>query len=101
MSVPTLTAGKWTIYKDPDDQRFYKADVSADLADMGTTASSVTAIVAGVSILTAAVISGTTMIVKLGGLDVTANPVNYCTFRIACANGEVFDRTIWFIRVDN
>ena len=101
MILPTLINGKWTIYKDPDDQRFYKADVSSDLAEMATTAVSVAAVVVGVSILTAAVMSGTTAIVKLGGLDVGVNPVNYCTFRITCANGEVFDRTIWFIRVDN
>lgn len=101
MILPTLVAGKWTIYKDPDDQRFYKADVSSDLTEMGTTATSVTTVVAGVSILTAATINGSTMIVKLGGLDISVNPVNYCTFRITCANTEVFDRTIWFIKVDN
>lgn len=101
MSVPLLINGRWTCFKDPDDQRFYKADVTNDLTDMATTAASVTTVVAGVSILTAATISGSTMIVKLGGLDVSNNPVNYCTFRITCANGEVFDRTIWFIRVDN
>jgi hypothetical protein len=101
MILPTVINGRTTFLKDPDDQRRYKIDVSGDLTEMATTAASVIAIVAGVSILEAATVNGSVMIVKLGGLDVSTNPVNYCTFRITCANGEVFDRTIWFIKVDN
>lgn len=101
MILPTIINGKTTFLKDPDDQRKYKIDVSGDLTEMATTATSVTAIVSGVSILEAAAVNGSVMVVKLGGLDVGPTPVNYCTFRITCANGEVFDRTIWFIKVDN
>lgn len=101
MTVPVLINGRWTCYKDPDDQDFYFADITRDLADRGTTAISTTAIVSGVSILTAASVSGNIITAKLGGLDTSPSPVNYCTFRTTCANTAVFDRTIWFIRVDN
>lgn len=101
MSEATLVGGKWIMPKDPDDQRYYTADVTKDLADSGTTAASVTCIVSGVNIIEAAVIVGTKCVVKLGGLDVTTSPVNFCTFRVTCANTEVFDRTIWFVREDH
>lgn len=102
MSNPTQVAGIWTFPKDPDDIRFYWGNISQDLLDMGTTASSVTEIVAGVAVATSTIIviitDQTWLKVKLSGLDVSAAPSNFCTFRVVCANGEQFDRTINFVR---
>jgi hypothetical protein len=101
MSDPYLSQGKWIVPKDPEDQRYYTADVTKDLTDSATTAVSVVTIVAGVVVLEAAVISGTKIIIKLGSLDVSTSPLNYCTFRVTCANTEVFDRTMWFVKEDH
>lgn len=106
MSDPTIISGYWTIPKDPDDISFFRGNISQDLADRGTTAVSVAEIVAGVTVATPtaiSVVAGVTwLIVKLSGLDVlNTPPVNFCTFRVTCANGEQFDRTIKFIREDH
>ncbi|WP_292041456.1 hypothetical protein [Massilia sp. UBA6681] len=100
-AAPYLKDGKWTIDKDPEDKRYYVADITNDLTDSGTTAASVTCVVAGVSIIEGPEIQGSLIVVKLGGLDTAPDAVNYCTFRVICANTEQFDRTIYFNRVDN
>lgn len=101
-AAPYLKDGKWTIDKDPEDKRYYVADISQDLTDSNTTAASVTCVVAGVTVLEGPEIQGSKIVVKLGGLDTaTSGAVNYCTFRVVCANSEQFDRTIYFNRVDN
>ena len=94
--APRFEGGKWWIDKHPEDERFYVADISIDLADRRTTAASVTVIVAGVTKLEDAVIQEELIPVKLGGLAEGGGATNFCTFRIKCANGERFDRTIWF-----
>lgn len=99
--APYQKEGKWWIDKDPEDKKFYVADVSQDLVDGATTATSVEAIVQGVEVLVPAVVQGSLMVVKLGGMDVSPNAENYCTFRVTCANTEQFDRTIYFNKVDN
>lgn len=106
MSNPTLVGGKWTVFKDPDDIRYYKYGFAQDLSDSGTTGASVVAIVSGVALATDTTganprIVGTDVIVKLSGLDISANPVNFCTIRLTCANGEQIDRTMWFVREDH
>lgn len=100
-TAPYQKDGKWFIDKDPEDKRYYVADVTNDLADSATTAASVEAVVAGVTVLEGPQIQGSRIVVKLGGLDTAPNAVNYCTFRVTCANSEQFDRTIYFNRVDN
>lgn len=101
MANPTFKSGKWICPKDPDDKRNYKFGLAQDLGDSGTTLSTVTAIVAGVTVLTPPVIQGTDVIIKLGGLDLTSNAENFCTIRAICANGEQLDRTMWFVREDH
>lgn len=100
-TTPYQKEGKWFIDKDPEDKRYYVADVSRDLTDSNTTATSVECVVAGVSVIEGPQIQGGLIVVKLGGLDTAPNAVNYCTFRVTCANSEQFDRTIYFARVDN
>lgn len=98
---PYYKGGKWWINKDPDDKLYYKADVELQLEGGGTTAASVETIVAGVEVLEPAVVQGNAMVAMLGGLDVSEDdPQNFCTFRVTCANGERFDKTIWFKRKD-
>lgn len=101
MSDPYKVDGKWWFEKDVNDKKYYVADVSKDLTDGATTAVDVEALVTGVTILEAAEVQGSLMVVKLGGLDTSPNASNSCTFRVTCANGEQFDRTIYFKAVDN
>ena len=93
--------GSWSLEKDADDESYFVADISNDLADSNTTASAVLAQPVGVSVLVAAVIQGPLILVKLGGMDTLPTGVNYCDLRIDCANSERFYRTIQFNRVDN
>lgn len=93
--------GKWELLKDPEDKRYYVADVENDLADSNTTATDATAIPVGVAELVAAQVQDGLIVVKLGGMDTSPDPTNYCTLRIDCANSERFYRTIHFTRVDN
>lgn len=95
-NAPYLEAGKWWSEKHPLDERYWVANLTIDLAERGTTAVSVEAIVAGVTVLQQPVIQGKLIPVKLGGFNAATGAVNFCTFRITCANGERFDRTIWF-----
>jgi hypothetical protein len=95
-NAPYLEAGKWWSEKHPLDERYWVANITIDLAERGTTAVSVEAIVAGVTVLQQPVIQGKLIPVKLGGFNAATGAVNFCTFRVTCANGERFDRTIWF-----
>lgn len=109
MRVPYFESGKWWIDKDPDDQYFYSADITDDLAVMGTTAESVAVIVAGVEKLAEPTISVTTVAgaqvtkvtCKLGSFALQDTDPCFVTFRTTCTNTERFDRTIWFKRIDN
>jgi hypothetical protein len=94
--------GTWAVQKDPDDKRYFVADVTNILADSGTQiASALPAIPVGVQVLEQPVAQGALIMVKLGGMDVSADPLNHCTLPFLCANGEKFFRTIHFNRVDN
>ena len=95
-NAPYLEGGKWWSEKHPLDERYWVANITIDLAERGTTAKTVEAIVAGVTVLQDPVIQGKLIPVKLGGFNAATGAVNFCTFRVTCANGERFDRTIWF-----
>jgi lysophospholipase L1-like esterase len=95
-NAPYLEAGKWWSEKHPLDERYWVADITIDLAERGTTAVTVEAIVAGVTVLQDPVIQGKLIPVKLGGFNAATGAVNFCTFRVRCADGQRFDRTIWF-----
>jgi len=95
-NAPSLEAGRWWSEKHPLDERYWVADITIDLDERATTATSVERIVAGVTVLEEPVIQGKLIPVKLGGFNAATGAINYCTFRVTCANGERFDRTIWF-----
>ena len=102
-TAPYLVGDKWTIDKDPEDQLWYVANVIAQLTDSATTASSFVLEVAGVTVLEKGVMQGSLnglLPVKLGGMG-GAGTNSYCTFRVTCANGEQFDKTMYFDRVNN
>lgn len=95
--------GKQYFDKDPDDQLFYVANIAADLTDSATTAASYTLITSGVTVLQQAAPQGTNgslLAVKIGALTTVAGDP-FVTFRVTCANGEQFDRTVYFNSVDN
>lgn len=99
-----LRGRDWWIDKDPNDDLYYARDVQDDLAAMSTTAAAVVALVDGVELTEAGFIQGTMMIAKVkGGVSALSSldAVNSLTFRITCANGEQFDRTIFFNMVEN
>jgi len=95
-NAPWLEAGRWWSEKHPLDERYWVADMTIDLAERGTTAVKVEAIVAGVTVLQDPVIQGNLIPIKLGGFNAATNAVNFCTFRVTCADGQRFDRTIGF-----
>lgn len=102
-AAPYLVGDKYMIDKDPDDQLWYIANVIAQLTDSATTAVSFEPIVQGVELLEKAAPQGNLnglLPVKLGSMGAVGTESS-CIFRVTCANGEQFDRTIYFNRVNN
>lgn len=89
-----------SVPKVPGDELYYVGDFTKDLFEASTTATSIAPLVAGVSILEGPVLQNGMGVVKLGGLD-TSGGENFFTFRVTCANGEQFDRTINFTQLDD
>ncbi|MBD8725769.1 hypothetical protein IFT43_20605 [Oxalobacteraceae sp. CFBP 13708] len=95
-NAPYLETGRWWSEKHPLDERYWVADITIDLAERGTTAKEVVALVAGVTVIEDPVIQGKLIAVKLGGFNAAIGASNFCTLRITLANGERIDRTTWF-----
>jgi len=95
-NAPYLETGRWWSEKHPLDERYWVADITIDLAERGTTAKEVVALVAGVTVIEEPVIQGKLIAVKLGGFNAAIGASNFCTLRITLANGERIDRTTWF-----
>jgi hypothetical protein len=96
LNAPYLETGRWWSEKHPLDERYWVADITIDLAERGTTAKEVVALVAGVTVIEEPVIQGKLIAVKLGGFNAAIGASNFCTLRITLANGERIDRTTWF-----
>ena len=102
-ATPYQVGDKWTIDKDPDDKLYYVANVTAQLVDGATSTVSFEVILQGVELLEKGAPQGNLgglLPVKLGSMG-AVNTESYCTFRVTCANGEQFDKTIYFNRVSN
>lgn len=99
-TTPYLGALGWTIDVDPDDKNFVVWDVTKDLNDRATTASGVTLDKNAVTVLQGPTIQGTTIIaliqMDVSGINAGTSVVHSATARVSCANGEQFDRTIYF-----
>lgn len=98
---PYFKDGKWFVDKDPEEKSYYVADLTQELNDRATTATSVQVLVAGVKLLEGPSIQGSLIVVKLSEMDTSAGADNFWTARVTCANTEQFDRTTWLNRVDN
>lgn len=106
--VPTFIGGKWVCDRDPDEESHYAADITQELADRNTTATSVTLVLVGVtqledpSIQTATIsgIQRTYVVAFLGGTASEPPEGWKWVARVRCANGERFDKTTWFNKVD-
>lgn len=100
---PELVGDKWRLDKDPDDKLWYVANVIAQLTDAATTAVSFEALPVGVTVLEKGAPQGDRgglLPVKLEGMGADGTESS-CTFRVTCANGERFDKTMYFDRVSN
>jgi hypothetical protein len=105
---PTVIDGKMTADRDPDEESHYAADITQELIDRATTAVSVVLVLVGVKQLEEPQIqvvtkddAQRTYVVAFLGPD-TANPPDGWKWvaRVRCANGERFDKTTWFNKVD-
>lgn len=98
---PTIESGKLTLDIDPDDKLWYIGNVTQQLADSGTTAVSFTTLLEGLTLLESGAPQGDRgglLPVKLQGIS-NVNGEIKCTWRVICANGEQFDRTLYFKKV--
>jgi hypothetical protein len=105
---PTKTSEKWTVARDPDEKSHYAADITDELADRATTAVSVELVLVGVvqlelpqiQVATLAGVQRTFVVAFLGGTDTDPPDGWKWVARVTCANGERFDKTTWFNKVD-
>jgi len=108
MQEPTLVGDKWVVNRDPDEISYYGADITQELIDRATTAKSVVLVLVGAAqleqpeIVTASLagIERTYVVALLG--PVAEDPPDGWKWvaRVTCANGERFDKTTWFNKVD-
>lgn len=101
---PELVGGKWTLKVDPDDEVFYTADVSQWLIDNATTATSFVLNLVGMTDLQPGQLPqgdrGGLLPVKLKFAEGAA-ATRLCTWRVTTADGQRFDKTLYFVPVDN
>lgn len=101
---PELINGKWTLKVDPDDEVFYTADVSQWLIDNATTSASFVPILTGMTDLQPGQIPqgdrGGLLPVKLKFAE-GASTERSCTWRVTTADGQRFDKTLYFTSVQN
>jgi hypothetical protein len=108
LNMPTKDGEKWKVDRDPDEESWYGAEITAELRDRNTTAKSVELVLLGVDqlaeptiqVVTIDGVSRTFIAAFLGGID-GAPPEGWKWIaRVRCANGERFDKTTWFNEVD-
>jgi len=106
--APTKIGDKWTVDRDPDEKSHYLADITQELIDRATTAVSVELVLVGVVQLELPTIQTATKdnaqrtyaVAFLGGTDAEPPEGWKWVARVTCANGERFDKTTWFNKVD-
>ena len=108
MQEPTKVGDKWVVDRDPDEISYYGADITQELNDRATTAFSVVLVLVGVAqvgapeIVTASLegVERTYVVALLGPVTEELSVDWKWVARVTCANGERFDKTTWFNKVD-
>jgi len=108
VKLPTLVGTKMTVDRDPDEISHYGADITQELLDRATTAVSVELVLVGVvqkeqpqiQVVAGDGGSRTYVIAFLAGTDGDPPDGWKWVARVTCANGERFDKTTWFNKVD-
>lgn len=108
--VPVKVGEKWQTDRDPDEISYYAADITQELLDRNTTPdpSKIVPLLFGVVLLegpqlqveTIDGVQRTFVVVKLGGVEDSLPPDWRWVARVSCMNGERFDKTTWFNKVD-
>lgn len=95
--------GRWTIDADTDDELNYVANVTQWMLDNATTGATFTIVPVGVTVLLKGTMQGELLSLLPAKLKVTFadGPEAYATFRTKTADGQQFDKTIWFKKVEN
>ena len=105
---PIKDGDKWVVNRDKDEISRYLADITQELIDRATTAASVELILVGVvqleapdiQVVTVEGVERTYIVAFLGGTDAEPPAGWKWVARVTCANGERFDKTTWFNKVD-
>jgi len=108
VKLPTLVGTKMTVDRDPDEISYYGADITQELFDRATTAKSVELVLVGVvqkappdiQVVPGDAGSRTYVVAFLAGTDSEPPDGWKWVARVTCANGERFDKTTWFNKVD-
>lgn len=99
---PYKEGDKHYIDVDPDDELNYVAVVTKWLEDNQTEALSFAPVVAGCEVLQKGLPQGDRGSLLPVKLKVTFDVVDaHCTFRVKTTDGQQFDKTIWFKKVEN
>lgn len=95
---PYLDGDKWTLDVDPDDQVFYVYNVTQWLTDNSTSAVSFTLIPTGVSVMSQSAPQGDRGGLLAAKLQIATgfSGTPSCTARIVTADGQQFDKTMYF-----
>lgn len=106
--VPIKVGEKWMVDRDPDEKSHYVADITQELADRATTATLVELVLVGVvqlaqpqiQVVPVDGVQRTYAVAFLGGTDSDPPEGWKWVARVTCDNGERFDKTTWFNKVD-
>jgi hypothetical protein len=108
--LPYKRGDKWVTDRDPDEESYYAADITDELTSRNTSPvpGQPEILLNGVTKLSdpaiqTAVVAGVTrtfVVVFLGGVEGEPPSDWFWTARVRCANGERFDKTTHFNRLD-
>lgn len=100
---PYKESDRWYIDVDPDDELNYVAIVRQWCVDNATSVASFEIVPKGVEVLIKGVMQGEFNSLLPAKLKVTfaSGAEAYATFRSITADGQKFDKTIWFKKVDH
>lgn len=108
--LPYKRGDKWVTDRDPDEESYYAADITNELTARNTTPieGQPEILLSGVTkladpVIQTTIVAGVTrtfVVVFLGGVEDEPPSDWFWTARVRCANGERFDNTTHFNRVD-